>query len=150
MGEKEKQKSDIIDEISIQKFVLIKKVLSNRSCDVDKVIDDSGGLRIYVTYHDNSEVIIFFTHNHISYMISDEGDRLVIIDEIIKSGHKGTGFFYVNNSEYLKWLTEQKYNAFNYTEEATHYMIVTNNTIVDIISYDEPKVYKDSNGFIIE
>jgi predicted patatin/cPLA2 family phospholipase len=61
-----------------------------------------------------------------------------IYDKLLKRKDKSY-FYIVENSNYLEWYKEEKY--MDTVENTKHYMIVTQEEIIEILDDKEPKVY---------
>jgi len=93
---------------------------------------------VIVCNHGNGELkcSIFFDWIH-SFRVTDEGDLLKMQHE--QNSAMISGVYKVANSPYLAWFHEQ--SAGVYTEEIVeHYMLVTNNDVIDVLSSIEPRL----------
>lgn len=72
--------------------------------------------------------------NNIQTRISHSGYDLTIF--------KNNFLFVIENSEYLAWLAEQCYHSWP-SVKSTHYMILTDNAIIDVYSWSDPIVRKN-------
>ena len=105
----------------------------------DSLLDDfrysSGSLKLIVSSNNGSSKLnLSFDWIH-SFRLTDEGDLLKMQDE--QQGQMITGLYLVENSAYLKWFNEQSADAHS-DENIAHYLIVTTNDVVDVLSSENP------------
>lgn len=108
--------------------------------EVVEIIQNSNGTKIELQSEDYKVIICFDFAD--SLRISDEGRRIKTYNEVIeiqeyRKDFVGIPLYKVINSEFCRWLREE--SAGFYTE-FSHYVIITINDIVDIISRDEPEI----------
>ena len=77
---------------------------------------------------------VFFDWTH-SFRVTDEGDLLKMLEE--QNGAMTTGVYSVENSRYLEWFNEQSGNIH---DDVSHYMFVTINDVIDVLSSVEPLI----------
>lgn len=85
---------------------------------------------------------VFFDWTH-SFRVTDEGDLLKILGE--QSGKMLLGIYKVEGSTYLEWFNDQSDNIHS-KNNIVHYMIVTVNDIIDVLSSVPPII---STNFIV-
>ncbi len=69
-----------------------------------------------------------------SFRVTDEGNLLKMLDYF--DGQMTTGLYKVANSSYLQWFHEQSANIHDACVE--HYLVVTNDDVIDIITSAKP------------
>jgi hypothetical protein len=72
-----------------------------------------------------------------SFRLTDEGDLLKMLFE--QNGKMITGFYRVENSSYLEWFNAQSAGVHT-DKNIIHYLIVTVNDVVDVLSSQKPLV----------
>lgn len=88
--------------------------------------------------------LIFKTEDVLSFRQCDEGDRLKTMQYLL--GTYGGDYFVkwpfciVKNSNYYKWLDDEKYNILYSEDMVKHFCIVTSNDVVDLLVFEEPKL----------
>lgn len=113
--------------------------------NVDSILDSFDGLKIILSdTKDSSKKVIFNFDGLIdSYRSSDEGFSLRKLNELEKfygnDFYKNWTFFTVENSEYIKWLSNESYGVYDSIPKQ-HYSFLASNVVIDIISLEEPKV----------
>ncbi|HCM9481412.1 hypothetical protein [Enterobacter roggenkampii] len=105
----------------------------------DSLLEDfrysSGTLELILSNNNgNMKIKISFDWVH-SFRLTDEGDLLKMQDE--QQGNMITGIYLVENSSYLGWFNEQSADV-HIDEDITHYLIVTTNDVVDVLSSEKP------------
>lgn len=112
---------------------------------VDSISDNMKGFKIVLSEAKNEEnkVHIIFKDSIYAYRSTEEGFRLEMLYSLkAKYGAKfysEWSFFKINDSIYLKWLSEQSYGITDRLNPI-HFCIFTMNFILDIVATYEPKV----------
>ncbi|MEQ4510343.1 MAG: hypothetical protein ABN480_07055 [Dickeya sp.] len=83
---------------------------------------------------ERERVKVFFDWIY-SFRVIDESDLLKMLEE--QNGAMTTGIYYVEESKYLEWFNEQSGNIH---ENVVHYMFVTINDVIDVLSSVEPSM----------
>ncbi len=86
--------------------------------------------------NESKKIKIVFDWMH-SFRVTDEGDLLKMQDDL--KGEMTTGIYTIENSHYLAWFNEQSDNIHD-ENVITHYLIVTGDDIIDVLSSVSPKV----------
>lgn len=113
--------------------------------DVDSISDSFEGLKIILSdIKDTSKKVVFTFDGLIdSYRSSDEGFALRKLDDLGKNYgenfYKNWTFFTVEHSDYIQWLSNESCGIYDLIPKK-HYSFLAANTIVDVISLEEPKV----------
>lgn len=88
-----------------------------------------------------NKITISFESSVLAMRSCDEGDRWRTIGEVL--GENGGDFFVgnplyiVNDSEFSSWYNKETFEA---NRDYTHYAIVTQNDVIDILSMVEPDI----------
>ncbi|EDT4881533.1 hypothetical protein B6B03_004688, partial [Salmonella enterica subsp. enterica serovar Berta] len=72
-----------------------------------------------------------------SFRVTDEGDLLKMLGE--QKGKMRVGIYKVEDSSYLEWFNDQSFNIHE-KEKIIHYLIVTVNDIIDVLSSESPVI----------
>jgi hypothetical protein len=111
---------------------------------LERLIDDKSGVSIELKSEDESvTIMVNFEDSVVSYRNSDEGRRLRTIEfldkEYGKDFYSKWSLFKVDNSSYVKWINQETYDMYaDYNIE--HYVFLTANDIVDILSTYAPNI----------
>lgn len=113
--------------------------------DICYVLQDGNGTKVKLVGDYGEVEIIFYSPD--SVRITDEGRRLesyftVPILQNYRKNFIGNPFFIILNSDYVKWIENE---SLGFSTDITHYVIVTRDDIVDIISSFPPKIFIKSN-----
>lgn len=105
----------------------------------DSLLNDfrysSGSLELTLSNNNgNMKLKLSFDWVH-SFRLTDEGDLLKMQDE--QQGNMLTGIYLVENSSYLRWFNEQSADV-HINEGIIHYLIITTNDVVDVLSSEKP------------
>lgn len=109
------------------------------------LIDDVTGFYIRLGESKNNPRGLFLTFEHSigAYRITDEGDRaaklLYLNDTYGHDFFAKWAFFKVTNSEYLEWISQEAAGVFD-PKSTRHLVLITENSIIDIVSSYEPKI----------
>ena len=103
------------------------------------------GFKVKLLENGNQEkgVTIFFDESVWIYKYTDESFRQYTVAKLnaqygVDFYAKWT-FFKIENSDYLKWISEESYGMYD-NLEWRHFCILTDNEILDIIAVYEPEV----------
>lgn len=113
---------------------------------LEKLVNDKNGtLLMFKSKDDNDTVEVLFEDSILSLRSTDEGRRLKTINFLDKK--YGTEFyakwtfFKVSNSSYLEWIHQETYDMYT-SYNVEHYVFLTPDDIVEILSTYEPIVRK--------
>lgn len=106
---------------------------------LEGLYDDYEGFRLLLRSENSQEGIIRIRFDaHLAYRNTDESERLQTLNNHIQlCGH--WPLFIVEESDFTEWLIVESYVIRNATD-IVHYMIVTPNDIVDVLSVEAPVV----------
>lgn len=106
---------------------------------LEGLYDDYKGFRLILKgERESDEIVELLFENNLAYRNLDESQRLKTLNENSILTKKWS-FFKTKDSSFLDWFNNESYNIYK-TEKLTHYIIVTPNDIVDIITDEEPKI----------
>ncbi len=105
----------------------------SRSVNCQKITDDRDGIHIDLSIDSDSVIVSFETREFLA--VTEEGFRQKTLDLI--SGYLPQLIFEVRNSPLMKFLEEEDFDAHS-TSALRHFMLVTSEEIIDIISFDLP------------
>ncbi|WP_404401302.1 hypothetical protein [Pelagibacterium halotolerans] len=77
--------------------------------------------------------------SYISYRKIDEGDAMMILDEISKTSRIGCSFYIVDNSDYIDWIVNQSYGVRD-PASMVHYLISTYDDIIEVVTVNPPLI----------
>ncbi len=112
---------------------------------IDYISDDFQAFKIYLSQEDDEEkkVLMTFENSISAYRRIDETFRLKLISDLKeKYGSNFYGkwtFFRVDNSAYIKWISEQSCGISS-DIPFVHFSLIGFNSILDIITTYEPKI----------
>lgn len=110
---------------------------SFQDCLLDDFRYSSGSLELILSSNDSyMKLKLSFDWVH-SFRLTDEGDLLKMQDE--QQGNMLIGIYLVENSSYLGWFNEQSADV-HIDEDIAHYLIVTTNDVVDVLSTEKPLI----------
>lgn len=109
--------------------------------DLEELVDRGGVLQLYLIGVRNKSLRIEFD-SYIAYRKIDEGDAMVTLSQLATCGKAGKSFYQVASSEFVSWLLEQGYGVRS-SQELLHYVVVTVDDIIDVISHGQPSVFID-------
>lgn len=112
------------------------------------LLQNWNGLKIQFESDDEQRIEVIFGHSALSYRVTDEGDLLQTLD--FWSSEYGNEFFSwalykSSNSSYINWFHEESCEKFE-GESLEHYVFITPNEIIEIISANPPQVIIDSQN----
>ncbi|MFK3987236.1 MULTISPECIES: hypothetical protein [Exiguobacterium] len=110
--------------------------------ELQALIDDKDGLRLVFMDADENTYTFLFDGLVQSYRNTDEGTLFKTLKHLYK--HYDPDFFSdwtlfkVSDSSYLKWLAEESENIYETVYDIQHYVFLTSNDVVEVISTEPP------------
>lgn len=98
---------------------------------------ENGEILTVVLETDSGFAIRFKFKSALTYRVSDEGDRLKIIDHT--KGFEDWPLYLVENSEFLQWYNDESYNV-RVGQGYFHCLIWTSTVVVDVIALEFPEI----------
>ncbi|MBG0917870.1 hypothetical protein [Exiguobacterium sp. SRB7LM] len=113
----------------------------------ESLIDDGDSLRIIVSDATEGQKYSFlFDGLLLSYRNSDEGSRLRMLEHLDRYyAHLEYGnwtLFKMKNSSYLEWFAQESLERYVGMGEVEHYVFLTSNDVIEVLSADPPTVTK--------
>lgn len=113
-----------------------------KACYVQLI--DFEGLEIHLVFNDTEDLLnIKFVHPVLAYQNIDEGRRLKTLEYLSENYdsqfYTDWTLFEVKNSSYLTWFHTESFGI-NEDENVFHYLILTENDVVDILSLYKPRL----------
>lgn len=107
-------------------------------------VTDIDGIEIDLVFNDTGDLLkIKFENSVLAYQNVDEGKRIKMLnylsDNYAKEFYAEWTLFIVENSSYLKWFHDESMGIYK-DENVCHYVLLTENDVVDILSVFEPCV----------
>lgn len=111
---------------------------------LDKLVfDQNGTLLILKGEDENATIQVHFDGSILSLRSTDEGRRLKTINlldaQYGRDFYTKWSFFKVINSSYVEWFNQESYDMYT-TYNICHYIFLTSDDIVEILSTYEPNV----------
>lgn len=110
------------------------------SFELEAINYDNKGLLIRLESN-QTVVTIHFSGVIEGFRTTDEGNRWKTISEILSNHNKGIFagriIFKVSESDFSKWIESESF-TFIKKDDVTHYLIVTNNDLTDVLAYEDP------------
>ena len=114
----------------IEKLMKVDCNCSLHNSQIEDIRYASGTLELVLTSEGTDKFKVMFDWIH-SFRLTDEGDLLKMQEE--QNGKMLTGVYIVEKSIYLEWFTNQSAGIHD-SEFITHYLIVTSDEVVDVLS----------------
>lgn len=111
---------------------------ADRRFELDSLSDRAGKLRIEISDETDQKFVIT-SESYLYYRRLDEGDALIAIGEIRDSAGLARVFYRVEKSGFLEWFDLQNHGIYK-DRGLQHFAICTTNDIVDLITFDMPKI----------
>lgn len=112
---------------------------------IDSICDSSDGFTIILSEEkdENKKIVMKFGYSVGSHRQTNEDLSSFVINELCKTYgenfYVNSSFFRVENSNYLKWLSEQS-GAISDELQYKHFVIMTSDVILDIAARFEPTI----------
>jgi hypothetical protein len=123
----------------MSKFSPISKdAFTGRVLDEDSLRDAAGVLEIVLLDEKKEKVIVRFD-DFVAYRKLDEGDAFNILHEISTTSTLGHTLYLVDGSQFLEWFSGESQHVRD-RQGLKHFCLITLNSVVDVIAFNEPKV----------
>lgn len=103
---------------------------------LDKLIYLPSVLELFLINDNDRLIKISFDWFH-SFRVVDEGDVIKMLNSF--NGEMILGIYTLLDSEYLEWFHQQSLGI-HLKENITHYMVVTMNDVIEILSSEKPVI----------
>jgi hypothetical protein len=104
--------------------------------DLEQLTDNIKSLCVTLRDKAGGGITLTF-ESHMAYRARDEGDAMVTLDLMSKSGGTGKYFYEVEESDFIAWFNAERYEA-STDAGLKHYCIASTNFIVDVIATEPP------------
>lgn len=111
---------------------------------LDALVDDHLGLTLYFRFDKMKNGIKVFFDSYLCYRNSDESERFNSINQNTLKLSEGS-IFKTKSSAFLDWIIEESQGVRS-GDDIYHYLFVTPNDIIDIISWEDPIIEKFNNS----
>lgn len=126
------------------KFIpVFQQHVGNGQWDLEQLVDRSGTLELTLVDSTGRQMSVSF-ESYLAYRKIDEGDALLMLSEIRKTGGTAKYFYRVENSEFLKWFNNERCASEVLDDSLIHFTIAAMNDIVDVLAFESPRI--DSPG----
>ncbi len=123
----------------MSKYVpILQEHLRNARLEFDQLVDRSGTLFVALADANGRHTYLKFD-SYMAYRKLDEGDALVTLSAMRKSGSASKCFYRVDDSDFLAWFNTERCGQ-SPGQPLTHYLIATTNDIIDVLSLDPPTI----------
>ncbi|WP_293394805.1 hypothetical protein [Nevskia sp.] len=121
------------------KFIpIFPELLRKGGWEFDQLTDRAGTLVLMLVDAGNRRARLSFD-SYFAYRKLDEGDALLTLVEIGKTGGTGRYFYRVEDSTFLAWFNQERC-AVSSSTPLIHYAIAASNDIIDVLAMDAPRV----------
>ncbi|RZT38361.1 hypothetical protein [Cupriavidus agavae] len=126
--------------------ILTHTLLPSRLCEFSELTDLYGTLNIAITTQTDNEISIKFD-DYLFYSKQDEGDALKTLKELKKFDLLGNTLIRADGSTLLRWFSRETFSIRN-SRVMQHYIILTNNDIINVLSLSEPEISEVKKGAV--
>ena len=106
--------------------------------DLEELCERSGVLEIRLVRQELDRLHIIFS-DHLAFRKAGESDAFVTIDAIVATSEVGRSFYFVEDSDYIRWLVDQGHGIQS-AESLRHIAITTVDDVIDVISLGLPRI----------
>jgi hypothetical protein len=117
---------------------IFQEICSDVVFALDRLSDHDGALLIQISSDDNRRLNVAFD-SYLAYRKMDEGDALLMLEHMKRSGGTTKTFYRVENSEFMSWFHVQSCGVRS-GQSLIHYAIGTTNDIVDVLALSSPQI----------
>lgn len=106
--------------------------------ELEQLVDYEGKLTLIIVDAHERRISLTFD-SYMTYRKIDEGDALLTLVDMKKTGGLGKWFYRVEDSELLSWFNKESCDA-RANQNLVHYSIAALNDVVDVIALDPPVI----------
>jgi hypothetical protein len=106
--------------------------------DLEQLIDREGTLVITLLDDAGHRTKLSFD-SYMTYRKLDEGDALLTLANMRKSGGTAKYFYLVEDSDFVVWFNKERCNQ-DTSQVLRHYVVAAINDVVDILALDPPSL----------
>ncbi len=106
--------------------------------DLEQLIDSSGIL-VLTLLDDRGRRIKLSFDSHMAYRKLDEGDALLTLSHMRKTGGTGKYLYRVEDSAFAAWFNQERCDSGS-NPSLVHYSVAAANDIVDVLALEPPAV----------
>ncbi len=117
---------------------ILQEHVSGAKLDLDELLDRAGMLVLTLT-DSNGQCTQLKFDSYMAYRKVDEGDALLTLSAMRRSGGCSKCLYRVDDSDFLAWFNAERCGQVP-GQPLVHYSIATVNDIVDVLSFDPPAI----------
>jgi hypothetical protein len=117
---------------------ILQEQVRNGHWDLEQLLDYRGILGLTLLDNHSRQIKLSF-NSYMAYRKLDEGDALLMLAAIQKTGGTAKYFYRVENSDFLAWFNRERC-ANESSQLLIHYTVAAENDIVDILALYPPTV----------
>jgi len=139
---KKEEYKEYFEDRLLPMYMSITNIVFNKG-KLDILLESPLGEDDEKRYYLQEEVLITFESGIEAVRFADEGYRTLsgpTVYDAKKKEFTGRYMFKVENSEFIRWLEEERGREFE--DEVNHYFILSSMLVVDVIAKSEPKIKK--------
>lgn len=114
---------------------IFQKELGGTFSDI-QTLEDKDGLSLEITLQNS----IHLSFDYVAYRVTNEGDRLLTLNEVAASSTLGKILYEAADSEYIVWLTKERCGIEPPCGQKFRHFLVLTEFVIDIICYDAPTI----------
>ncbi|NMG68151.1 hypothetical protein GPA19_24790 [Azoarcus indigens] len=117
---------------------ILQEYVGNVRIDLEELIDRAGCLVLTLARTDGRRIHLKFD-SYMAYRKLDEGDALLTLSAMRKTGGLSKCFYRVDDSDFLIWFNAERCGPAS-GQPLGHYSVAAINDVVDVLSLDPPTV----------
>jgi hypothetical protein len=106
--------------------------------EIEQLLDKCGKLSITLVAKSGRKLVLEFDA-YVAYRKLDEGDAMLTLSAMQKSGSTTKVLYRVDDSEFLHWFNKERCGPMS-ANSPVHYTVAGINDIVDVLSLEPPAV----------
>ena len=110
----------------------------NVQLELEQLVDRAGTLALTLGDVNGRHIVLMFD-SYMAYRKLDEGDALLTLSAMGKSGGTGKYFYRVDNSDFYAWFNAERCDT-GHGQPLVHYVVAAINDIVDVLSLEPPTI----------
>jgi hypothetical protein len=119
-------------------FPILQEHVRDGHWDLEQLVDRNGILVLRLLDDHGRRIKLLFD-SHMAYRKLDEGDALLTLADMRKTGGTARYFYRVEESTFLAWFNQERCDS-GLNRALIHYAVAAANDIVDVLALEPPAV----------
>lgn len=118
---------------------IFEELLSYAPFELEELVDREGVLTLVLSGNQDKQRVEMQFDSYFLYRKLAEGDALLTLSAMKRTGGLAKWFYRVNDSDFVAWFKKERCDG-KFVQALTHYVVATLDDIVDIVALEAPDI----------